>query len=341
MARELKWIQADIDVCQSEIDHWQNKIWDAERQKADNLRQRDSVSWGGMDYARAAGAAEANNRSLGSEISEWQKYLKPLKAQMEELRQEARDPEGYSAAKAERERKAEKESNDRRYKKQVNKLSVIAAQPVNDDISFSAYRSQIDALDRIKRGLKELPGGYDTAVYIEKCDSLHEVFEKGYNDRWYKNQMNELSEIAAQPVNDGISSSTYHSRITALNQIICRHKGLPAAYDTVAYIEKCDSLQGVFEKGLEAAKTREAKKTARWKAKMRRAEITQRVGRVTLSGFIGAASGGVAAFLLSVIVGYGGKGIPYMRYESGLPGVCAISAVIGVLIGSVVGRKTY
>jgi hypothetical protein len=209
-------------------------------------------------------------------------------------------------------------------------LSEIAAKPVNDDISSSDYRSRIDALNRIKRGLNALPDDYDTAAYFEQCGSLHGVFEKSYNDRKYKELPNELSEIAAKPVNDDISSYEYRSRITALDQIKSGLTSLSGAYDTAAYIKKCDSLHGMFEKGLAAAQTREEKKEARRRAKMRRAKSAKSAGRVILGGLIGAASGGAAIFLLSVLVGGG---------DNVLVGVLLV--IVGLISGGIVSHLIF
>jgi hypothetical protein len=334
----MAYTQADIDICQSEIDELQNKIRDAEWQKADNLRQRDRVPWGygmdGSDYMRAAGATEAKNSSLDFEISEWQKYLKPLYARLNDLIDKVhpeikaeRERKAAEAAreKAEAERNARKIANDRRYGELINELSEIAAKPVNDDISSSEYRSRIDALDRIKSGLKGLPGDYDTAAYLEQCGSLHGVFEKSYNDRTYKELTNELSEIAAQPVNDGISSYTYSARIDTLDQIKSSLTGLSGAYDTAAYLEKCDSLHGVFETRRAAAEKREAKEQAR-QVHLKEAK------RVVLSILYFAAIGGLL-FLLY-----------YFRHsirldEYGVQVVSGILAVLGAICGFAIAKE--
>jgi hypothetical protein len=230
--------------------------------------------------------------------------------------------------KAEAQRLAEKESNDRKYRELTNEFSVLTAKPVNDDISSAEYLSRITALDRIKSGLKALPGAYDTAAYLEQCGSLHGVFEKSYNDRRYKELINELSDIAAYPVNDGISSFTYSSRITTLIQIKRGLEGLPGAYDTAAYIEKCDSLHGMFEKGRAAAKTREAKKEA-WQVRL------EETKRVVLSILYFAAIGGLL-FLLY----YFRHSIRLDEDGGGVQVVAGIFAVLGAICGFAIAVET-
>jgi hypothetical protein len=213
--------------------------------------------------------------------------------------------------------------------------------------------------------------------------------EKEYNDRQYKELINDFTAIAAKPINDNISSTEYRSRIDTLARIKSGLKNLPGTYDTAMYLEKCNAFHGLFAKELPAADKRAVEEHARQKAEEQRQMEADQLRRSAIGGLIGAVSGGAAAFLFSLIVGYGDngilggflvlvgliaggisipkifdsdgclvtiigaiaggvlfgavifQGIPQMRYESGLPGVCAIGAVIGAVIGCVVGWKTY
>jgi hypothetical protein len=301
----MGYTQADIDFFTSEIADLHNKISAAGAAGDIFLAQA---------YSRQLKPLYANLNDVIDKVHP------EIKARREREEAEAR------WKKAEAQRLAEKESNDRKYRELTNEFSVLTAKPVNDDISSAEYLSRITALDRIKSDLKELPGAYDTTAYIEKCDSLHGVFEKSYNDRTYKELTNELSDIAAQPVNDGISSFTYSSRITTLIQIKRGLEGLPGAYDTAAYLEQCDTLHGVFENGRVAVEKREAKAQT-WRVRREEAK------RVVLSILYFAATGGLL-FLLY-----------YFRHsirldEYGVQVVAGILAVLGAICGFAIAKET-
>jgi acetyltransferase-like isoleucine patch superfamily enzyme len=257
MGRVPSQIENDILECENEISQLQWYISDV----ADKIQNYDGR------YRDFEDDISILTR-LQNEMKRYQREILTQNAKLEELREEARDPETYHRAKQEKAQREEaerirrqkeqnkreeeerirrqKEQNERDYSSALARLSTAKAKISDDTQNSDNLKNLCKEFASIADVLEKLPSSFDVKSHIEECDTYSKQCEaarvrrrKEENERDYKNALAGLSTAKVKLHNDGQTSADFKELNKVFAGIADVLKKLPSSFDVKVYIEEC------------------------------------------------------------------------------------------------------